>query len=110
MLHHNIKISNKESFIPVKLLDTVIKECDVRKIVIEEEQSELYFETYSGLGKILFKNNNIYEGSVRYGILESGNEGRMGSMVFNNGTKYEGEIHNNQISGKGLYNFPSGST
>lgn len=110
MLAHNIKINNKESFIPVKLLDSVIKECDVRKIVIEEEQSELYFETYSGLGKIYFKNNNVYEGNVKYGILESGEDGRPGTMVFNNGTKYEGEIHNNQITGKGFYTFPTGST
>jgi hypothetical protein len=110
MLKKSVKMNYKESFVPYNLLEHIIKETDVEKLTIEEEQSELYFETLAGVGKIFFKNNSVYEGNVRYGVLESGEDPRQSSIItFPNGTKYEGEIHNNQITGKGVYNFNTGS-
>ena len=106
----SVKLNNKEQFVPFNLLEHIIKETDVEKLTIEEEQSELYFETLAGTGKIFFKNNSIYEGNVKFGLLDSGEEGKVSLITFPNGTKYMGEIRNNQITGKGAYTFNSGST
>jgi hypothetical protein len=105
----SVKMNYKESFVPFNLLEHIIKETDIEKLTIEEEQSELYFETISGNGMVFFKNSSLYEGNMKFGILESGEEGRSSSLTFPNGTKYVGEIHNNQIIGKGSYNFNTGS-
>jgi hypothetical protein len=110
MLKKSVKMNYKDPFVPYNLLEHIIKETDVEKLTIEEEQSELYFETLAGYGKVFFKNNSIYEGNVRFGVLESGEDQRSVSIItFPNGTKYEGEIHNNQIAGKGTYYFNTGS-
>jgi hypothetical protein len=109
MLKKSVKIGYKESFVPYNLLEHIIKETDIEKLTIEEGQSELYFDTLSGQGKVFFKNNSVYEGNMKFGILESGEEGKTSTLTFPNGTKYEGEIHNNQIIGKGAYTFNSGS-
>lgn len=109
MLKKNIKINNKEAFIPFNLIENILRETDVEKVTIEEEQSELYYETLTGYGKLFFKNNSAYEGNVRFGILDSGEENKKSSIVFANGTKYEGEIRNNQITGVGQYTFNTGS-
>ena len=110
MQKRSVKLNHKDLFVPFNLLEHIIKETDVEKLTIEEEQSELYFETLAGYGKIFFKNSSVYEGNVRYGILDSGEGGRPSVIVFPNGTKYEGDIRNNQITGKGSYTFNSGST
>ena len=99
------KISNKDNFIPLNLLINVIKEHNIKKIAVEEEESELYFETIHGQGKIYFKNGNIYEGNVRYGILQSETD-IPSIMKFTDGTEYIGDMENNKISGKGMYIFP----
>jgi hypothetical protein len=105
----NYKLTNQEAFIPIKLLDQIFRECEIEKITIDEDQSELWFHTYLGNGTVYFKNNNIYQGNLKYGIMESGKEGKS-AMTFHDGTKYDGEIHNSQLTGKGSYTFPSGST
>lgn len=69
-----IKVTNKDIYVPQKLLEHIIKETDVMPITIEEEQSEIFFGSLSGLGKIIFKNKTVYEGNVKYGILDSGDE------------------------------------
>src|SRR5688572_6438655 len=103
-----IILKNGEPFISLPLIENIIKESElIQKVPIEEEQSELYYETLLGTGKIIFKNGSVYQGNVKYGILES--EGKTSTLIFPNGTKYEGEIHSNQLSGKGIYNFSSGS-
>jgi hypothetical protein len=112
MIKKNMKIANNDAFIPFNLIENIIKETDIEKVTIEEEQSELYYETLSGNGRIFFKNNCNYEGNVRYGILDSGEEstGKKSIIIFSDGTKYEGTIRNNQITGKGEYTFNTNST
>ncbi len=108
-MSNNVKVSNKEICIPHKLLENIIKETDVQQVIIEEEESELFYTSLSGQGKIFFKNNTIYEGNIKYGILDSGEERKTCKITFPNNTKYEGEIKQNQITGYGNYFFPTGS-
>lgn len=111
-MNFNVKINNKEHFIPLKLLEQIVSESDIKKLTIEEEQSELYFDTYNGSGKIYFKNGNVYEGYVKYGILNSVEDPNKapGILKFNNGTIYEGDIKDNTITGVGKYIFNTGAT
>ena len=104
-----IKVTNKDIYVPQKLLEHIIKETDVMPITIEEEQSEIFFGSLSGLGKIIFKNKTVYEGNVKYGILDSGEEKRNCTLSFPNNTRYDGQIKLNQITGHGTYTFGSGS-
>lgn len=104
-----IKVTNKDIYIPQKLLEHIIKETDVMPITIEEEQSEIFFGSLSGLGKVIFKNNTIYEGNVKYGILDTVDEKRNSTIIFPNETRYDGQVKLNQITGNGNYTFPSGS-
>jgi hypothetical protein len=98
----NKKVSSKEKFLPFSMMEHVVHETDIPRIPIEEDQSELLMETLHGKGKIVFKNNNTYEGDLKYGILES----KEAKIVFDKeGIVYQGEIKNNQINGKGQYIF-----
>jgi hypothetical protein len=104
-----IKVTSKDIYVPQKLLDHIIKETDVMPITIEEEQSEIFFGSSSGLGRVVFKNGMVFEGNVKYGILDSGEEKRNCVLTFPNQTRYEGQIKFNSITGNGTYKFPSGS-
>ena len=104
-----IKVTSKDIYIPQKLLDHIIKESDVMPITIEEEQSEIFFGSSSGLGKVVFKNKSVFEGNVKYGILDSGDDKRTCVLTFPNQTRYDGQIRNNSITGNGNYKFASGS-
>ena len=104
-----MKVTSKDVYIPQKLLDNIVKETDVMPITIEEEQSEIFFSSLSGLGTLIFKNNTRYEGNVKYGMLETGDEKRNSLLFFPNKTKYEGQIRSNRINGNGTYTFSSGS-
>jgi hypothetical protein len=98
----NKKVSSKEKFLPFSMMEHIVVETDIPKVPIEEDQSELLMETLHGKGKIIFKNNNSYEGDLKYGILES----KDAKIVFDkDGIIYQGEIKNNQIHGKGQYIF-----
>jgi len=108
-MNNNVKVSNKEICIPHKLLENIIKETDIQQVVIEEEETELFFTSLTGQGKIYFKNNTTYEGNIKYGILDSGEEKKTCKINFPNSTRYEGDIKQNQISGSGTYYFPTGS-
>lgn len=99
------KIGEKTKFIPIKLMEQIIKETDVSKKIIEETNSELWYETLSGLGKLVFTNNVTYYGNVKNGILESGEKNQPCTLIFSDGTKYEGEVHNNKLTGKGKFIF-----
>ena len=105
MQTRNEKINNKDHFIPSLITDFIIKETDIRTSGIEEEQSELYYNTVSGRGKIYFQNGTQYEGTVRYGILE----GKECKIVFPNRVEYNGEVTKNQLNGHGEYKFPTGA-
>lgn len=101
------KIKDNQKYLPYKLLEQIIKETDVSKKIIEETNSELWYETLTGLGKILFNNNVTYYGSVNNGVLDSGSKTQTCTLLFADGTKYEGEIHNNKLTGKGKFIFPT---
>ena len=89
-------------------MENIIKTTDIKTVVIEEEQSELCFDTLNGAGRIIFNSNGVYEGHVKYGILDSC--GKISILTFPDGTKYEGEISNNHLTGTGTYYFNTGST
>lgn len=101
------KIKDNQKYLPYRLLEQIIKETDVSKKIIEETNSELWYETLTGLGKILFNNNVTYYGSVNNGVLDSGPKTQTCTIIFSDGTKYEGEIHNNKLTGKGKFIFPT---
>jgi hypothetical protein len=102
------KLNDDDKYIPYSLLEQLIKETDIPKEMIEEEYSELWFETLTGKGKVVFDNNIQYNGNVRYGLFESGDE--PASIIFTDGTRYEGDVHNNQLTGNGVFYFPTGAT
>ena len=90
MEHQNLKLTHKDAYLPYQLIEQLIKETDINKENIDEENSELYYPTLHGYGKIFFQNNITYDGYVRYGILDSGEEGKASKITFADGTKYEG--------------------
>lgn len=104
------KIDLNDLFIPISVLQNLIKETDISKKIIEEEHSELFFETLSGTGKIQLENNISYSGNMRFGIFDGGINNVPCTLDFSDGTKYEGDIHNNQITGHGKYTFVTGAT
>ena len=109
MDRQNYKLTPKEKFISSKLLENLITETDINKAIVEEMNSELWFETLHGYGKVKFKNLVEYTGSLHYGILESESD-KPCTIVFPNGTSYTGTMKQNQITGEGVYKFPNGST
>ena len=106
------KISNSDNYISYSLLQQIIKETNIPKKVIEEKNSELWYETLSGKGKVFFTNNTTYSGFIKNGILDTKYDTEQGqcTLTFADGTKYEGEVHNNHLEGKGTFTFPSNST
>jgi len=102
------KINNTEAYIPYFITEQFIKESDVTIKQIEEEASELYFQTLDGTGKIFFKNSNEYTGNVVNGTLQSTIDTRS-KIKFKEGVIYEGDININILTGKGEYSFNSGA-
>ena len=100
------KISSKENYIPYSLLKDIIKETNIPKKIIEEINSELWYETLTGNGKISFLNRIKYNGPIKNGILESqinkknekeekkDEKTEICKITFKDNTKYFGEIHN----------------
>ena len=110
MDRQNFKLTPNEKFISSKLLENLITETDINKAIVEEMNSELWFETLNGYGKVKFKNLVEYTGSLHYGILESESPDKPCTIVFPNGTSYTGTMKQNQITGEGVYKVPNGST
>ena len=106
----NFKLNPSDTFISVALLNNVISNTTVKKAVVEETISELWYETLHGQGKIEFKNHITYEGSLKYGILNNEDPDNPCTLCFPDGTKYVGTIKNNRITGSGTYTFNNGST
>ncbi len=104
------KINQDDNYLSYNILKEILKECKIPKKIIEEKNSELFYETLTGKGTITFINNMKYHGLMKNGLLESGPTKEKCQIIFPDGTKYEGEIHQNKITGKGRYIFPSGST
>ena len=106
----NFKLKPTDSFISVPLLNNIISSTTVKKAVVEENISELWYETLHGYGKVTFKNNITYEGSLKYGILNNEDPDNPCTLCFPDGTKYVGTIKNNRITGEGTFTFSNGST
>ena len=107
-IQKSIKIKKDETFIPIQILNNIIQSTTVPEQTIDEEDSELFFTTIHGYGKIIFKNGNEYEGNVRYGIMHS-LPNLPSNLKFKDGTVYKGSMVNNKITGKGQYTFPNNS-
>ena len=106
----NYKLKPIDSYISYPLLNNIISSTTVKKAVVEENISELWYETLHGYGKVTFKNNITYEGSLKYGILNNEDSDNPCTICFPDGTKYVGTIKNNRITGEGTYTFSNGST
>ena len=103
------KINQDDNYLSYNILKEIIKETNIPKKIIEEKNSELFYETLTGKGSVTFINNTKYTGLMKNGLLESGPDKEICQIIFEDGTKYEGEIHQNKISGQGKYTFPSGA-
>ncbi len=103
------KLNRGEKFISISLLNNIISSSDIKKAVVEESNSELWYETLNGYGNVLFKNNVQYIGNVKYGILHNESKETPCKLTFPNGTIYEGTMINNEITGEGHYLFADGS-
>ena len=103
------KINQDDNYISYNVLKEILTECKIPKKIIEEKNSELFYETLTGKGLLTFINKMKYLGSMKNGLLESGPNNDKCQIIFGDGTKYEGEIHENKITGNGKYIFPSGS-
>ena len=68
------KIKENENYISYNILNLILSKSNIPKVVIEEINSELYYETLTGKGLITFINNLKYEGYIKNGILQSQNE------------------------------------
>ena len=65
------KLKDDMEFIPYNLLiSTVLKESDIDKEIVEEENSELFYETLNGIGTAIFSKLK-YKGNLRFGVLDS---------------------------------------
>ena len=105
----NFKLYPNVLFISTPLLNTIIKHSTVKKVIIEETTSELWYETYNGKGTIKFKNNMEYTGNLHYGLINNEESESPCTLIFPSGTKYVGTMINNEITGKGEYFFNNGS-
>ena len=106
----NFKLHPKELYISTSLMNNIISHSTVKKVVIEETTSELWYETYNGQGTIKFKNNMKYTGNLHYGLINNADIDNPCTIIFPNGTKYIGTMINNEITGQGKYLFKNGST
>ena len=111
------KLKEGDKYLSYHILKAILKETTVPKKVIEEKNSELFYETLTGKGRVIFANSMKYFGPVKNGLLETGvqdpekerDKRDLCIILFPDGTKYEGEIHSNRITGQGKYYFPSGA-
>ena len=106
----NFRLKPNELFISSLLLNNIIKSSDIKKAILEETTSELWYETLHGYGNVTFKNNIQYQGNLKYGILSNEDEEKPCTIIFPNGAKYTGTMVNNEITGEGEYIFSNGST
>ena len=67
----SMKLKDNMEFIPFNLLiNTILKESNINKEIVEEENSELFYETLNGIGTAIFSKLK-YKGNIRFGVLDS---------------------------------------
>ena len=103
------RLKENEKYIPYSLIKDCISETNLRTETIEENSTNLFYETISGQGKLFLKSGFLYYGPVKYGILTTENTDEQCEIKFPDGTIYVGEIKDNQITGTGKYYFPTGA-
>ena len=103
------KITSSTPYIPYKLLSQIISYSTIPKSIIEEENSELYYETLTGSGKLTFTNSIKYSGSLVNGLLDTSASHTNSTLHLPDGTTYIGEIKESQLTGEGNFFFPTGS-
>ena len=103
------KIQKNEKYIPIQILENLIESSTVSKAYLEEDSSELWYESKNGNGKTVFRNNITYEGFLKYGILNNENPKEPCTINFPDGTIYIGTVINNELTGEGKYIFDDGS-
>ena len=103
------RLKENEKFIPYSLIKDSISETNLTKETIEENSTNLFYETLSGKGKLFLKSGFLYYGPVKYGILTSEDTDENCEIKFPDGTIYVGEMKDNQITGTGKYYFPTGA-
>ena len=106
----NFKLNPTDAYITFSLLNNIISSTTIKRAVIEEKSSELWYETLHGPGKINFKNNITYEGYLKYGILHNEDPDNPSVINFPDGTQYIGTVKNNRLTGEGKYIFKNGDT
>jgi len=104
------KIQKNEKYIPTQILENIIESTNVSKAFLEEDYSELWYESKNGKGKTVFRNNITYEGFLKFGILNNENPEEPCKINFPDGTIYTGTVINNELTGEGKYIFDDGST
>ena len=104
------KIQRNEKYIPLQILENIIESSTVSKAFLEENSSELFYESKNGSGKTVFRNKITYEGFLKYGILNNENPQEPCQINFPDGTIYTGTVINNELTGEGKYIFEDGST
>jgi hypothetical protein len=109
-VRENFKLQPGEKFISTSLLNSILKTSDHKKAVVEESDSELWYETLNGPGTLTFKNKVKYTGNIKYGILTNTDPSQPCTIIFPNGTIYTGTMKDNEITGTGTYTFSDGST
>ncbi len=103
------KVPFNTEYISNHIINDIVKSTTFPIQAIEEENSELWTNTYNGYGKMTFQEGGVLTGRIKYGVLSTEGDQRVCTITFPNGTLYEGEIKDNQIIGKGSYTFPSGA-
>ena len=101
------KIKEGQKYIPYKLLEQIVIETNINKKLIEEINSELWYETLNGVGHIEFNNNTSFQGNMENGIIDSGKHNVLCKFKFADGTEYEGEVRDNKLTGNGKFIFPT---
>lgn len=104
---HAEKIKEGQKYIPYKLLEQIVIETNINKKLIEEINSELWYETLNGVGHIEFNNNTLFQGNMENGIIDSGKQNVLCKFKFADGTEYEGEVRDNKLTGNGKFIFPT---
>lgn len=106
----DVKIEFNTTALSREELDKLLIKSTVPREQIEGKNSEIWYNSYNGCGRITFPDKSIYTGYMRYGVLSS-KDSPCGPCKFNfsNGVVYSGDIKENKLIGNGEYFFPSGA-
>jgi hypothetical protein len=104
----NICLSLRDAAMLTKLLGEQVLTITPKlaeSIISEYSGSHDADGNFSGNGRAVFRNGNIYEG-----IFDRGNMHGHGLMIWPNGVRYDGQFRYNALEGHATYAFPDGSS